>query len=224
MRTIWHVCRGCGKTFKGRRSRAFCSIACFHANRPPWDRAARKPRTVFKRKTGQYKICPYCKRLFYVKKSQSIIKFCSMKCYHTTRWKGSRVLTHPCPICGKIVSTVQSEMRVCCSWACRSKWMSVCRRGAASHFWRGGATAPYTNEWKEQRRRALDRDHHQCCKCGTVKKLNVHHIIPYRYYNSHALNNLVTLCRSCHSKAEYITNGFVQKALRDGRRKRNKIP
>ena len=52
------------------------------------------------------------------------------------------------------------------------------------------------------RMRALVRDNFSCQMCKATEKLVVHHLI---YYNQmedkdriHKLNNLITLCRSCH--------------------------
>jgi 5-methylcytosine-specific restriction endonuclease McrA len=59
--------------------------------------------------------------------------------------------------------------------------------------------------------------------CDSVKILNVHHKIPYRYSKSHALENLITLCRSCHSKEELLVNKEFAAALVSGRQKGIKI-
>jgi 5-methylcytosine-specific restriction endonuclease McrA len=83
-------------------------------------------------------------------------------------------------------------------------------------MWRGGKTAPYHKDWRQKRRQALERDRYKCTLCGKTERLNVHHIIPYRYCHSHALDNLITLCRSCHSCEEFKINGVIQKALADG--------
>lgn len=50
----------------------------------------------------------------------------------------------------------------------------------------------------EQRLRAKVRDGMQCQKCGSRTNLHVHHT---KGTKSHALNNLVTLCRTCHTAA-----------------------
>jgi DEAD/DEAH box helicase domain-containing protein len=85
----------------------------------------------------------------------------------------------------------------------------------------------YGPNWKSQRLRALDRDDHQCRMCGASDSedlaglekparsvtLHVHHIRPFREFNyipgqnenyqeANQLDNLITLCPSCHRQAE----------------------
>lgn len=58
--------------------------------------------------------------------------------------------------------------------------------------------------WKAQRQLAWERDNYECQHCHKKKqrKPDVHHIIPWRISQSHALNNLISLCQSCHLKEE----------------------
>ena len=132
-------------------------------------------------------------------------RFCSNKCYLAHRWVGHRE-TITCCVCGITVDAAKSEQRKCCSWRCRNLLKSESQRGARSHFWRGGATTPYCDGWQQQRREALERDNNKCRSCNSTDHLNVHHIDPHRYSGSHDLNNLVTLCRSCHSREEWKCN------------------
>jgi DEAD/DEAH box helicase domain-containing protein len=83
----------------------------------------------------------------------------------------------------------------------------------------------YGPNWQAQRQQALARDHHRCRTCGAAGEelsasgksdrsgLHVHHIRPFREYgyvpgqNDHyrranVLENLVTLCPTCHRRAE----------------------
>jgi DEAD/DEAH box helicase domain-containing protein len=84
----------------------------------------------------------------------------------------------------------------------------------------------YGPNWQTQRLRALDRDNHQCRMCGASGQdpsgfenpqgsisLHVHHIRPFREFNyipgqndnyrqANELDNLITLCPSCHRQAE----------------------
>lgn len=75
----------------------------------------------------------------------------------------------------------------------------------------------YGPNWKQQRERVLARDGYQCRTCGsearTGQGLHVHHIRPFRDYGyvpgkndgyrlANELENLVTLCASCHRQAE----------------------
>lgn len=57
-----------------------------------------------------------------------------------------------------------------------------------------------TPEWNFKRQEILERDNHQCQRCGATAKLQVHH----RYYIAPRLPwnypdfALITLCDSCH--------------------------
>lgn len=62
-------------------------------------------------------------------------------------------------------------------------------------------------EWRQLRKEALERDHYECVWCRdegrlTTINLEVDHILELDDYPEHALDldNLRTLCRSCHNK------------------------
>lgn len=85
--------------------------------------------------------------------------------------------------------------------------------GENSRTWEGGYADYYGPNWKEQRRKARDRDDHTCQSCGMTKEEmgrepDVHHIRPFRKFESHEranrLENLVCLCRECHAVWEGI--------------------
>lgn len=50
------------------------------------------------------------------------------------------------------------------------------------------------------RRDVLTRDKYQCQRCGNGNNLDVHHLIPENANGASVINNLVTLCRSCHRR------------------------
>jgi 5-methylcytosine-specific restriction endonuclease McrA len=59
--------------------------------------------------------------------------------------------------------------------------------------------------FKANREKCLKRDEFKCRKCGDgmlAKDLDVHHIIPFKKSKDDSLNNLITLCSSCHRKQE----------------------
>lgn len=62
---------------------------------------------------------------------------------------------------------------------------------------------------KEWNRKVKERDEWQCKKCGTLKFLQAHHIIPWKVDRSKrfALENGMTLCNSCHRKLEGFQKG-----------------
>ncbi|MBE7469397.1 MAG: ATP-dependent helicase [Anaerolineae bacterium] len=67
----------------------------------------------------------------------------------------------------------------------------------------------YGPNWAAQRRAARARDGYRCQMCGLPERgreHDVHHKIPFRTFASYEpanqLSNLITLCRSCHRRAE----------------------
>jgi hypothetical protein len=77
--------------------------------------------------------------------------------------------------------------------------------GPKHPLWKGGISCePYCDAWadKEYKISILERDDHQCQNpdCwGTIKNLTIHHI-DYNKKNC-GPSNLITLCRSCNSRA-----------------------
>jgi hypothetical protein len=65
----------------------------------------------------------------------------------------------------------------------------------------------YGSGWVEARQETLERDNYTCQVCAYRDKSNhVHHIKPRRKFDdvskSNTLDNLITLCNSCHSRFE----------------------
>ncbi len=76
----------------------------------------------------------------------------------------------------------------------------------------------YGPEWNRLRQKILLRDNYTCRACGQLFEssiLHVHHVQPFRTFADSALanqaSNLVTLCPSCHHKAE--TSVMVRSGL-----------
>lgn len=134
----------------------------------------------------------------------------------TNAWKGGKV-TYECEICGEVceVPRARAESARYCSYECVGKVHQEERSGPDSPRWKGGYDRYYGPNWREQRRRARERDSHCCRLCEmdseTHKEkfdsdLPVHHIKrfgDFEDYNiANQLENLVTLCRPHHSKVE----------------------
>ncbi|HMQ56171.1 MAG TPA: DUF1998 domain-containing protein, partial [Anaerolineae bacterium] len=67
----------------------------------------------------------------------------------------------------------------------------------------------YGPNWQQQRQKARRRDGFRCQICGAPERErqhDVHHKIPFRRFDSYQpanrLDNLITLCRPCHRRAE----------------------
>lgn len=118
-----------------------------------------------------------------------------------------------------------------CSAECHVKWISLneARKekiskaftGERHPNWQGGPQmrdrGARGGGWQRARRAALKRDKHVCQHCcvteaehkeTTGKGLEVHHKVPFWQYRgdnakANALSNLVSLCKSCHQKADW---------------------
>ena len=97
-------------------------------------------------------------------------------------------------------------------FCCKEHWNeyhSTKMGGENSPAWRGGTPRiTYIGGWKVARKRATLRDNHSCRCCGEKQKVgeffDVHHITPYESFENkweaNSLENLITVCRKCHSK------------------------
>lgn len=97
-----------------------------------------------------------------------------------------------------------------CDLDCYGEWLSQNVVGDDHHQWEGG-TLNYGTGWWKVRRVALERDAFQCRHCGRSaedigRNPDVHHLKPVRDFDdpeeAHTLENVVTLCRSCHQLVE----------------------
>ncbi len=56
-----------------------------------------------------------------------------------------------------------------------------------------------TKYWKYVRSLVIMRDGNKCTKCGSIKRLEAHHLTYKHHFTEHKhLDELVTLCRVCH--------------------------
>lgn len=68
--------------------------------------------------------------------------------------------------------------------------------------WKGGKITYRGRGWRGIRLQVIRRDNSKCRICGATKPLQVHHITPYRDTQNNSLDNLITLCISCHMQVE----------------------
>jgi hypothetical protein len=64
-------------------------------------------------------------------------------------------------------------------------------------------------EWEKLAQEIRKRDNFTCQLCGKRGATDVHHIIPRRIKIDNSPDNLITLCRSCHMKVEYLTDKYL---------------
>lgn len=140
-------------------------------------------------------------------------KFCSHKCAQDYMkkenhpcWKGRKLKT--CPICRKdfLLPLGRFKTRITCSKLCYRVHLSRNFNRDRSHLWRGGVSRnPYASEFNSIIKKDIRRK--QGGMCGVchsdahVKNLHIHHI-DYDKKNTEE-NNLIGLCKSCHSKTNF---------------------
>lgn len=120
-----------------------------------------------------------------------------------------------CPSCGEtnevIPSYADNHDKKFCDVECYGKWLSENSLAEQAPNWRGGCDNNRGENWEKQRNLARERDGYVCRACGKEeenmnRQLDVHHIIPFRkfegYEKANKLENLVSVCRSCHISLE----------------------
>lgn len=177
--------------YKTRRNKhQFCSVEC-----------------VRRFRNKKQKItCPTCREEFEVKSYRLLSKrpiFCSKKC----QFAKGRVITN-CAYCGKQITKKLSvaKERSYCNQKCQHNWLSENLYGEKHPNWTGTQDKPRGKNWLKMRRKTLERDAYRCRLCESTNGISVHHLIPIRLFDdpeqANILDNLVSLCRPCHSKVE----------------------
>lgn len=118
----------------------------------------------------------------------------------------------------------------------RKEKISKAFTGSNHPNWLGGISHSSTNfrgsDWQKIRRQVLERDDYKCCHCGIDRESHyerykcdfaINHIIPFHQsgntVKANKLSNLETLCKSCHTKADwkYRKENPMQGVLNFGR-------
>ena len=227
-------CDTCGTEFRrvpsSVRERNYCSNECMGKGRSERYSGENHPSY----KGGKATIsCEHCGGDYEVWPAQTDeSRFCSIGC--KSEWQSEHVsgenhhqytsIDVECVICGKVVTRKPSHVEyvdnVFCSQGCHREYQSRHQVGENHHLYGGGRSEKYGPNWDEQAAKARERDGHKCQDCGAPQSdfdraLSVHHIMPrkkytdengnYDYERGNRLENLVTLCRSCHSKWEGLS-------------------
>ena len=133
----------------------------------------------------------------------------------TTGFRKIKLYTHETLGWGEI-QLPEQEMHTTAYWFC------IAPDVADQLIAEGILFAPndYGPEWDKMRQEILERDGHRCRKCGASeppgRSHDVHHLRPFREFgyvrgvnrNDRLANvpeNLITLCRACHHRAESAT-------------------
>ncbi len=221
-------CKTCGADFYSEYEKRYCSESCrsqgvsYEGEDNPNYSGGRQTTT-----------CQICGDIFEFYPSEKEGKYCG-SCVEAETWQETPSLAgdaNPnwsggkqqvaCAVCGDSVKRWPSEMAeiAVCSETCRQEWLAENFTGEDHPNWKGGGNIEYGPGWNKVRREALERDTHTCQSCGiSAEKLDrnpdVHHIVPVRWFldtdgyslsDAHSLNNVISLCPSCHRKAEFGT-------------------
>jgi hypothetical protein len=82
-------------------------------------------------------------------------------------------------------------------------------------------TGEYPDDWDRRRKKILERDGHECQKCGSTSNLEVDHIVPISQGGGHGSDNLQTLCHDCHAQKHPVQTK-LRKGIAENRRIRMK--
>lgn len=157
--------------------------------------------------------------------------FCSKSCNNKWANRNIRRQSATCSNCGNSFQQHRNpanKRETCptCSWALATKRNQA---GPANPAWKGGhqhwkpgraGRDKNGLSWKQQRQLCWERDSYSCQKCGYYnpkRNPDCHHIVPYRVSFSHALDNLISLCKKCHKVED-------QKVLSYGRASLQAVP
>lgn len=214
------------------RDHVFCSRECYHEFGRPDMRGENNPNPS----TGKVTIeCDWCGDEFEVYPYRADdARFCSTECdgkfkegitgEEHPRWKGGPP-AHTCQNCGDTFERYDTVGRDCeyCSKECYREASEEIFADDGNPAWRGGYRTYYGPNWDEQREKALKRDDYTCQDCeqhadDMDRSPDVHHKKrlgwfkeeyddPEWWEKANALDNLVTLCESCHMKVEWQEGG-----------------
>ena len=142
------------------------------------------------KKVPIHKICPTCKKDFFVKPSLDRVIYCSVHCARVGRpsnWSGKK-------------ASPETKLK--------QRIAKLGIRGPAHPLWRGGTGTlrqidMRRDEYKQWRKQVFERDNYTCQLCGVHGcYLEADHIRPWVSYPElrYDVTNGRTLCRPCHMK------------------------
>ena len=199
----------CGKECES----SFKSREWVGENHPSWDGG--KVRTYCEECGSQYMV---------IQSEEDSSKYCSRDCVYKAQSVEKE--GYDCVNCETTVKRYPYNVKcdnVVCSDECLKEHFSDNRRGEGNPQWQGGRFEYYGPNWPEQREKTLERDNHSCQECDMTRDkhyqnydedLHVHHKVPRRQIINkeeptieqselaNSLDNLVTVCKSCHRKLE----------------------
>lgn len=168
-----------------------------------------KPR--FNRRTGEFKNCLVCEAEFWKYKSETNRRFCSSNCGNKFKTKYPKQ-DRTCKSCKKIFKFSEKPFSNSPGNYCSLK----CRNDGYAKIIK---VEPHANRprWRAIRNKHVKLNNF-CNSCGDKpKRIEVHHIEPYRVGKNDSSSNLVSLCHKCHSKEEMVSKKIARlpEPLRD---------
>ena len=148
--------------------------------------------------------CEYCGRTI----RHGDDPWCNTRCFRALLADLPRA-SRQCPNCNLtfFVPATWRQVPTYCSRSCsQSAYNRTHYRGKDNPRWRGGRSLSYGPGWREIKAQVRARDQ-VCRSCGKTAELNgraldVHHLEPFRFSGDNSLENLITMCRSCHMRAD----------------------
>lgn len=215
----------------------FCSKTCY-------DQWQRESGEVGEKHHNYSKIaltCANCEKAF--SRSRHRVKsqvnhFCGPTCRSSWQAKAMLGANNPvysrkqvtCEHCNAVLERIAARLRNnkwhFCGHKCYGAWRNGRFTADQNGAWLGGYKNYYGPNWRSQQKKARQRDADTCQSCGVTKaelgkKLDVHHVKPFRLFGyvkgenknyklANDLDNLLSLCSSCHMQTERA----LQKAMR----------
>lgn len=221
------------KSYSSIKNRNYCDRNCWNLDRLNNHIHKYSDEDYKNSKEGRFINCNWCNKSFY--KPNCIIKdnnFCNRDCYNEwfkINFVGKKnpnfvdKIKFICEYCGdefgrKPSYSCKSILKFC-SKECHNKWISKNWVGSDNPYWTGYRLY-YDMSRKDwisvsDKVRKLDGNRCKICKCmSDVFKHDVHHMLPYRISKDNSLDNLITLCKSCHQGIEkYYSNKLEDRPL-----------
>jgi 5-methylcytosine-specific restriction endonuclease McrA len=166
------------------------------------------------RKTPVQLICRQCQSPFedrHYKPSRPTL-YCSRACSHLAQTTRVQLTCKQCQSQFERKAYMQEwsqDRGPFCSFDCYGQWQKENTHGQANPSYKPQSPRRGAGQWDRNRKAALARDGYRCQKCGSTSRLHVHHQTPWSdgQTDPHALDNLLTLCASCHRKEHPMPHG-----------------
>lgn len=155
------------------------------------------------------KTCQQCGKEFHPRNERPShpAKYCRRACSHEAQ---RTLVTLVCVQCSQsfrrkaYMKDWSQERGPFCGFGCYGQWQHENARGPANPNYKPETKKRDAWNYLEARRLARERDGRQCVQCGSDHLLHAHHLGDP---DDHALDNLVTLCASCHRKRHPVPHG-----------------